>query len=119
MKRNRLKIIGGVFIALVLILTGFAVYYVNDYYRSDETVDEYLQGTENGVDCFLVEMPCNLAILGMNKADEIMESYEYDHWYLSGHSLGGAMAANYAAENYQELEGLVLMAFRKVMGKQP
>lgn len=65
---------------------------------------------EDGIDCFLVEMPCNLAILGMNKAAGIMESYEYENWYLAGHSLGGAMAANYAAQNYQALDGLVLLA---------
>ena len=54
---------------------------------------------EQGVDCFLVEMPIHLAIFGMNKAGKIMDAYEYENWYLSGHSLGGAMAAAYAAEH--------------------
>lgn len=65
---------------------------------------------EQGVDCFLVKMPCNLAILGQNKAEDIIENYEYKHWYLSGHSLGGAMAAAYAADHLDKLEGLVLLA---------
>lgn len=65
---------------------------------------------EQGVDCFLVEMPWNLAILGMNKADEIMEEYSYDSWYLSGHSLGGAMAASYTADHIENIDGLILLA---------
>ncbi|MCD8018190.1 MAG: alpha/beta hydrolase, partial [Clostridiales bacterium] len=65
---------------------------------------------ENGIDCFLVEMPYNLAIFGINRADRILEDYEYAHWYLSGHSLGGAMAASYASEHLESLDGLILLA---------
>lgn len=66
---------------------------------------------ENGVDCFVVDMPFHMAFLGSNRAEEIMEEYpEYDTWYLGGHSLGGAMAANFAAEHTGELEGLFLLA---------
>lgn len=43
-------------------------------------------------------MPRNLAVLDVNAADGITEQYpDIDVWYLGGHSLGGAMAANYAA----------------------
>ena len=65
---------------------------------------------DQGIDCFLIKMPCNLAIFGQNKAKKIMDSYEYDHWYLSGHSLGGAMAASYASGHLESLNGLVLLA---------
>ena len=68
---------------------------------------------ENGVDVFLIKMPCNLAILGVNKADDIIDEYNYAHWYIGGHSLGGAMAASYAAEHDDEdtkLTGLILLA---------
>lgn len=65
---------------------------------------------EQGVDCFLLKMPCNLAIFGQNMANDIIESYEYSHWYLSGHSLGGAMAASYVSGHLKELDGLVLLA---------
>lgn len=65
---------------------------------------------EQGIDCFLIKMPCNLAIFGQNKAEDIMESYEYKHWYLAGHSLGGAMAASYAAGHPKNLAGLILLA---------
>lgn len=64
---------------------------------------------EQGIDCFLVEMPFHLAIFGMNKADKIMSEYPYENWYLAGHSLGGAMAANYVAENTEEFAGLIML----------
>lgn len=64
----------------------------------------------NGIDCFLVHMPCNLALFGVNSADEIIETYGYEHWYLAGHSLGGAMAAVYASKNSETLDGLIFLA---------
>ncbi|MCD8106772.1 MAG: alpha/beta hydrolase [Oscillospiraceae bacterium] len=66
---------------------------------------------ENGVDCFLVEMPFNLAFFGMNKAETIMSEYvSYEAWYIGGHSLGGAMAASFASNHLDELDGLILFA---------
>lgn len=63
-----------------------------------------------GMDCFLVHMPGNLAIFGMNAAEDIMESYSYEEWYLAGHSLGGAMAASFTSSHLGEVRGLALLA---------
>ena len=63
-----------------------------------------------GVDCFLIKMPMKLAILGANKADNILAKYDYESYYLAGHSLGGAMAANYATEHLNDYAGLFLLA---------
>jgi pimeloyl-ACP methyl ester carboxylesterase len=68
------------------------------------------QLAQAGIDCFLVEMPFRLAFLGMNRAEEIQENYDYEKWYLAGHSLGGAMAASYAADHPQDIDVLVLLA---------
>jgi len=65
---------------------------------------------EAGIDCFLVDMPFNLAFFGLDRADRVMERYGYARWYLGGHSLGGAMAASYAAKNLERLDGLALLA---------
>ena len=65
---------------------------------------------EGGVDVFLIDMPCNVAVLGINRADDILRGYDYEHWYIGGHSLGGAVAAIYASKHPDDLEGLVLLA---------
>ena len=65
---------------------------------------------EQGMDVCLVKMPFRLAFFGMNKADQLIAMYDYEHWYIGGHSLGGAMAANYAAEHPVQLTGVVLLA---------
>lgn len=149
---NKKKIVLPLLAGMILFMT--ALWYVNDYYHSDNNVQEYLQKTasvsvtklpdglyldgpgdeaamifypgakvehtaylpllsklaDQGIDCFLIKMPCNLAFFGQNKAEKIMDSYEYEHWYLSGHSLGGAMAASYASKHLDRLDGLVLLA---------
>ena len=63
-----------------------------------------------GVDCFLIKMPLRLAIFGMNRADKIRSEYPYERYYLAGHSLGGAMAANHAAGHPTDYAGLFLLA---------
>lgn len=63
---------------------------------------------EEGIDCFLCEMPYNLAVFGIDTADKIIENYSYNKWYIGGHSLGGAMASTFANER-DDISGLVLM----------
>ena len=66
---------------------------------------------ENNILCVLLEMPLNLAVLDIDAAEGIAEAYpQTERWYLGGHSLGGSMAASYAAKNSEDFEGLVLLA---------
>ncbi len=70
-----------------------------------------LKIAESGMDAFLVKMPFRLAFFGTNQASTIMdEQTEYESWYIGGHSLGGAMAAAYAAKHLEELSGAILLA---------
>lgn len=63
-----------------------------------------------GVQCVLVKMPFNLAVLDVKAADGIREQYpEIEDWYMGGHSLGGSMAASYLADHAEEFEGLFLL----------
>ena len=56
-------------------------------------------------------MPLNLAILGANQAAEIIDAYPgLDQWAIGGHSLGGAMAAQYASGDSENIDGLALWA---------
>lgn len=61
-------------------------------------------------DVFLVAMPLHMAFFGLNKADKIRASYHYQNWYMSGHSLGAAMAARYSADHLQDYRGLIMLA---------
>ena len=77
----------------------------------------------DGVDCFIVEMPGNLAFLGSNSADSIIgdSKYSYDEWYISGHSLGGVAASSYAVSHKDKIDGLILLASYPVddLGNMP
>lgn len=64
---------------------------------------------EKGLDVCLVKMPFRLAVFGKNRADDILPLYDYDRWFIGGHSLGGAMAAGYAAD-HPGLAGVILCA---------
>jgi hypothetical protein len=69
------------------------------------------QISQSGITCILVKMPFNLAVFNLKAADSIYEKFpNIKSWYLSGHSLGGAMASSYADENYNKLDGLILLA---------
>lgn len=48
--------------------------------------------------------------MGQNKAESIQQMYDYEQWYMAGHSLGGAMAASYANKHLEDLDGLILLA---------
>jgi len=66
---------------------------------------------EKNILCVLLKMPLNLAVLDVNAAADILEEFpEVEHWYLAGHSLGGSMAASFAAKNTDTYDGLILLA---------
>ena len=65
--------------------------------------------SEKGVDCFLLKMPLHLAVFDGNKAEEIVSGYDYEHYYLAGHSLGGVMASNYSASHKDDVSGLFML----------
>jgi hypothetical protein len=57
------------------------------------------------------KMPLNLAVFGVNTANEIMASSpQINAWAIGGHSLGGTMAAQFAYDNPSKIRGLVLWA---------
>ena len=59
----------------------------------------------------IAPMPLNLAVFNPNAASEILSAYpEIEAWAIGGHSLGGAMAARYAYQNPEAVQGLVLWA---------
>lgn len=68
------------------------------------------QLADQGLTVVLVEMPFHLAVFDIQAADDIEDlGLDVDHWFLSGHSLGGAMASSYADGHADQLSGLILM----------
>ena len=65
---------------------------------------------EGQMDVFLLQVPFRLAVLSPNRAADVMGAYPYENWYVGGHSLGGVMAADFAAKHAAELRGLILLA---------
>jgi hypothetical protein len=59
----------------------------------------------------IVPMPLNLAVFAPGKAAQVMAAHpEITHWIIGGHSLGGAMAANFVKKNPSLVDGLFFWA---------
>ena len=70
---------------------------------------------KNGLDCVVLQSPLNFAILEQNAfekaADRLDEGYRpYERLFIGGHSMGGVVAANYASEHPEKVEGLIMLA---------
>lgn len=60
--------------------------------------------------CVLVEAPFRMAIFDADAAEDVMAQFpDIEHWYIAGHSLGGAMASRFAADHPEAIDGLILL----------
>ena len=63
-----------------------------------------------GYEVIITPMPLYFAIFDSDAADEVIEKYpNIKNWVISGHSLGGVMAAKYASEN-SNIKGVIFYA---------
>jgi hypothetical protein len=66
---------------------------------------------DGGVLAVIVPMPLDLAVLGIGRAAEVVAAFPLvDAWAIGGHSLGGAMAAEFVKANPGLVDGIVLLA---------
>ena len=69
------------------------------------------QIAEAGFLVVIVPMPLKLAFFDAGRASDVMQAYpSITHWAIGGHSLGGAMAAQFAYQHPDQVAGLVLWA---------
>ena len=67
--------------------------------------------SSRGVLCVLCKMPFRLAVFDTHAADDVREALpEIEHWYIGGHSLGGAVASIEVNAHPDAYEGMVLLA---------
>ncbi len=69
----------------------------------------FTQLASQGIDCYLVEMPFNIAFFGTDAADDILKNSSYNHYFMAGHSLGGVVASSYVNKT-DNIDGLILLA---------
>lgn len=64
-----------------------------------------------GFTVIVVPMPLNFAFFGVNRAADVIQAFpEISRWAVGGHSLGGAMAAEFTKANLSLVDGVVLWA---------
>ncbi|WP_368907662.1 alpha/beta hydrolase [Bacillus wiedmannii] len=65
---------------------------------------------KDGYFVVMPKLPLNLAILGINAVDSVMEQYpEVQKWYVAGHSMGGAMISKYAFQHEDKVGGIIFL----------
>lgn len=63
----------------------------------------------SGYRVFIARMPLNLAVSDMERANQVLKAYPNQAFVIGGHSLGGAMAARYAAKHPDRIYGVYLL----------
>lgn len=65
----------------------------------------------NGYTTIIVKMPFNLALFGVNGADDVIAKHpEITSWVIMGHSLGGVFASEYAVNHQDKIKGVIYLA---------
>lgn len=76
-----------------------------------EAYGNLLKGlSKNGYDCFIIKEPLNFCLLNINGPKTIIDNYEYDNYYLAGHSMGALTNSIYAYDNQDLISGQILLA---------
>ena len=66
---------------------------------------------DGGALAVLVPMPLDLAVFGIGRAADVIAAFpEVDAWAIGGHSLGGAMAAEFVKGGSTGVDGIVFLA---------
>jgi dienelactone hydrolase len=68
------------------------------------------QLAEQGYFVAIPNLRLNLAILDLNKAEQVIEKHpEMKSWYVAGHSLGGIGATSFSMNNQDVVDGVILL----------
>ena len=86
------------------------IFYPGDKVEAEAYLPLLDQIRQTGVICILVHMPFHMAIFDVNAAETVIARFpEIQHWYIAGHSMGGAMASKFASDHPDQVDGLILL----------
>ena len=86
------------------------IFYPGGKVEADAYIPLMIACAQQDIFCVIAEMPFYLAVFDKDAAADIIKEYpEIESWYIAGHSLGGSMAASYAAENANSFDGIILL----------
>ncbi|UED70141.1 MULTISPECIES: alpha/beta fold hydrolase [Brevibacillus] len=63
----------------------------------------------SGYRVFVARMPLNLAISDVERANQVLKAYPKQSFVIGGHSLGGAMAARFAVQHLDRIDGVFFL----------
>ena len=65
---------------------------------------------QSGIDVYVIKAPFHIALFCIKAPDKIISENDYKQVYISGHSLGGAVASIYASGKEDKIEGIIMLA---------
>ena len=65
--------------------------------------------SESNIDVYVIKAPFHLALFCIDAPDKIISETDYEYIYISGHSLGGAIASIYTAKNSDKIDGVIML----------
>lgn len=93
---------------------GTIVFYQGAFVEAESYLPFAKRLSIEGFRVFIPYMPLNLAILNNSVFETIHEQYPSDdsdeQWFIAGHSLGGASAAIFAADESTTIDGVIFLA---------
>lgn len=90
---------------------GNIVFYQGAFVEAESYLPLAKSLSDEGFRVFIPYMPLNLAILNINAFESIVDQYASDEqWWIGGHSLGGASASIFVADQYEDIDGVFFLA---------
>lgn len=91
-------------------IAGF-VFYPGGLVDADAYAPLMQRLADGGVLAVIVPMPLELAVFGIGRAAAVIDAFpQVGTWVIGGHSLGGAMAAEFVKGNPTAVDGIALLA---------
>jgi len=87
------------------------MFYPGGLVHEDAYIETLSKIVEKGINVLIIRMSFDLAVISKNRGLKQIENFpNAQTWFLSGHSLGGAMCCSVIDDNKEKFAGLILWA---------